>query len=190
MAFWNHIAEKYTGNEPVALGTTSEPGDIKSQMIEWVGKPKWDFNIDGWNDRNKNAWTLPEALIGANPEMKERVDYLTIWADNFYYQVLLPIRQTDALTSQATRFIYSTTLAQPVAEQVLYSLFNLFNSLSISSLLSFSSWVMGLLPRRSLVAWNSMARRTCSTFAPTRWGSIARMNARDSRGDRLICPIG
>lgn len=115
---WDHISAKFTGGVPIQTGTKEEPGDLKSLMVEWAGKPRWDFNIDSYTDRNKDSWTLPEALRGENPEMKERIDFLTLWADNFYYRVLLPIRTTQKLVSQSHRRIYRTTLAQPVEEQV------------------------------------------------------------------------
>ena len=119
MAFWNHVCSAYQGQPPVLSTEVVEPGSLKQMMIEYVGQPKYDFNIDTLNGKIKSSWTVPEALRGENPDMKVRIDYLAIHASNFLTEVILPIQETDNLTYTATRWIYTPTIAQPVAEQVL-----------------------------------------------------------------------
>lgn len=50
--------------------------------------------------------------------MKQRIDVLAMYADDFVTRALLPVQQQDNLTYQYTRWIHKPILALPIAEQV------------------------------------------------------------------------
>lgn len=118
MAFWRQVSAAYTGQPALTSTEVADQGDFKSLLQSLVGQAKYDFNIDPYNEKNKSQWTVPEALRGENPTMKQRIDVLAMYADDFVTRALLPVQQQDNLTYQYTRWIHKPILALPIAEQV------------------------------------------------------------------------
>ena len=115
---WNHLYAKFAGGPPqVNLGTPASPTSFKERMVQLMGQPKFDFNLDGLSEKNMTSWTLPEALRGENPEMAQRFEMWSILADSFYTKVLLPIKKTNKMKIAMTRWIFLPSLAQPTPER-------------------------------------------------------------------------
>jgi hypothetical protein len=105
MALWNHVAAKYAGGPPeITTSSPHEKGSIKDMMQAYIGEAKYDFNVDGYNLKNRTSWTLPEALRGESPLMATRMEVWTLNADNFYTRELLPIMRNDRLKIQMTKW--------------------------------------------------------------------------------------
>lgn len=117
---FGELAYKY-GGEAAAVGTgTYAPADsYKATVSRMFGSGRYDFNGDGYSERNKSQWTMPEAVRGESAEMAVRMESWSLLMDSFYTSDdgLLPLVKTSKLKIEIKKYLFPPSLAQPWAEK-------------------------------------------------------------------------
>lgn len=117
---YSHFAAKFAGAPEIGVSTPKTPageGSFGQLIGELVPKQMYDLVPDGYQLKNRQAFSLPEIARGDAPIMGEIMDVVTFNANNFYTRELLPIVRTDKLKAQFTKWIFDPTLVDPLNEQ-------------------------------------------------------------------------
>jgi hypothetical protein len=99
----------------VAVSETSNP--LRDRFSSIWGAHKKDFNVHGYDEKDKAFWTTPEGLQGQSMDTATQVELGVLLTDNFYTQYLAPIEQTDQISKRWDIIKFAPTLPTVVPER-------------------------------------------------------------------------